>query len=615
MEPASIKNSPKHPSEPIARSHRWRLALAWLGAFLPAWYILGVILLNRPSVPFHDSWAFVKQYQDWSQGKIGAEHLLVLHNDHPTAVGKFIYFVVLHFLKGQVGLLPFLAWGLSLGLSLGVLRLARPCWRESALQGAGVMFLANLVIFSGGQGHTWIWDFVFQNFIPGCLLVWGLVLLRPEVPSWKRLVGALLLSLMAVFTFATGLFVGLLLVPMLWGHVAPWGRKRQWITVAAWLLVLGLAVALAFHYPTPHGEVAAGEGDADGELSRVQDFLQRPLAFGQYFLILLGLGFGQGTPMEPSQLCAAVGAGLLGIFGFCLWRLWRLRDAGLWREVMPWLALCGYGGINAALITIGRLGATMESALAHRYLTFTLCFTLGLLFLGLRLRQHSPWLGRWSRWVVAVALPLQMVTWSSGLNILRVTARQMDQEKYALCFAKVLPLDRSLVWQDEERRTAELAQFLKAGQRLRGVEFLSSLEMAPIKSQRELNPKFATFEVTKRLSDGHLLAGGTCGLDKSWQETPDLVLVSAERAGEPEVIIGVAVPQLPDNFLERELYRRMYKAHYFRWELPLDPAKLTGGKPITLRAYGFDGEKRRASAMAQRITLAEGTGTQLREIN
>ena len=56
-----------HDSAPIINNPpRWLVAAAWVGSFLPAFYILWVILENRPTVPYHDSWAFSWQYYDWS---------------------------------------------------------------------------------------------------------------------------------------------------------------------------------------------------------------------------------------------------------------------------------------------------------------------------------------------------------------------------------------------------------------------------------------------------------------------------------------------------------------------------------------------------------------------
>jgi hypothetical protein len=307
--------------------------------------------------------------------------------------------------------------------------------------------------------------------------------------------------------------------------------------------------------------------------------------------------------MEPSSLCAWIGAGLLGLFLVCVANLWRSRDGALWQAALPWLVACGYGGVNAALITYGRLRVTMESALAHRYVTFTLFFTVGLLGLWWLLMRRHRWMAQWAPWLAAATVVLQMVTWTSGLNVLRVSATQMDQEKYALCFSKILPLEAPLIWQPNPAYpTTGLAIFLHSTGRLRGVDMLTNLDLAPLKSQRVINAKFANFDIIHRLSDGATVATGTCALNKGLIETPDLILITAQRLGQPEQIIGITNPQLPDIFLDRGLWRRMHPYHYFHWELTLDPALWAAGE-ITVRAYGFDGEKRKASSFEQSFVL------------
>lgn len=84
------------------------------------------ILPLRLHVPYHDSWAFVKQYQDWMEGRYGWREFFASHNDHPSAPGKLIYFAIMHLCGGDLGLLPLVTWVLTLVGSLAVLGLSRP---------------------------------------------------------------------------------------------------------------------------------------------------------------------------------------------------------------------------------------------------------------------------------------------------------------------------------------------------------------------------------------------------------------------------------------------------------------------------------------------------------
>lgn len=591
--------SKDNPIIEITGRTRWLWAGAWLAAFIPAFYILWVILENRPSVPYHDSWAFVWQYRDWTLGKVGWRQLFALHNDHPSAVGKTIYFVVMHFLQGQVGLLPLISWTLSLGISLGVVKLSRPLWQGKPLRGAGLVFMANFTIFTGAQGHTWIWDFVFQNFIPGCFLVWSAALLTTDKASWQRLTAAFMMSLISVNCFASGVFVGLLLIPLVWWHVRDCGLKKQVITSALWLGFLLVTAMIAFH-KTADGKAAAG-GSASGHVAHLMEI---PWMAVQYFLSLIGLCFGQGTVMEPTALCAAAGAVLMAALIWCLRDLWKSRDMELWRNAAPWLAMCGFAMVNAALITLGRLRFTLETAIAPRYVTLVLFFPLGMLFLWVMLSRRNRRMARASTVLATAFLLMQGVGWFSGLQSLQTYHIRMDEEKYALCLAKVLPLPEELVWQlDGDHPTATLANFLAEGGRLRGVRFLESDNIAPIKSKGVLSSKFANFDLLSRQSDGALVADGRCGLGKDLEGVPDLILLTGQTEDGPERILAFTMPKLPDDFLERRLFRRIYADHYFGWSITLKPEMFASGKALTVRAYAFDGEKRRATPMDRSFTI------------
>jgi hypothetical protein len=79
---------------------RMRVITRWLLAFSPAIFVLIYIWPLRLHVPYHDSWAFVKQYQDWVEGNYGWREFFAPHNAHPSAPGKLIYFTVMHAFRG-----------------------------------------------------------------------------------------------------------------------------------------------------------------------------------------------------------------------------------------------------------------------------------------------------------------------------------------------------------------------------------------------------------------------------------------------------------------------------------------------------------------------------------
>ncbi|MCE9518564.1 MAG: hypothetical protein K8R87_03205, partial [Verrucomicrobia bacterium] len=90
---------------------------------------------------------------------------------------------------------------------------------------------------------------------------------------------------------------------------------------------------------------------------------------------------------------------------------------------------------------------------------------------------------------------------------------------------------------------------------------------------------------------GELL--GVCGLSKVLSETPDLILVTAATSDKEESVIAVVPPILPDDFFENRASRREYYNHYFGWRWPVDRELLPANGEVTLRAYAYDGAKRK----------------------
>src|SRR6187399_59983 len=168
------------PSERLARIWPWVLAA------LPALVLLSIMLPLRVAVPHLDEWVYVQQYQDWTLGQCTWGDFFERHYVHPSAVGKLIYFAVMHGLRGNLGVLPLLTWGLSAVTAACVCLLARPLWRGDRATGAILMSCVTLTIFSPSPGEAWIWNFLFQNIIPqACLAVALVILSSGRISPWR----------------------------------------------------------------------------------------------------------------------------------------------------------------------------------------------------------------------------------------------------------------------------------------------------------------------------------------------------------------------------------------------------------------------------------------------
>src|SRR3954469_8793429 len=81
-------HTPRIPALPSALRLPPSAIFRWLLAFAPAILVLLYISPLRLHVPYHDSWAFVEQYQKWTEGHYGWREFFAPHNNHPSAPGK-----------------------------------------------------------------------------------------------------------------------------------------------------------------------------------------------------------------------------------------------------------------------------------------------------------------------------------------------------------------------------------------------------------------------------------------------------------------------------------------------------------------------------------------------
>lgn len=570
------------------KSGGMKTVLFWTAAFLPALVTLLAILRWRVGVPYYDSWKFVKQYHDWCGGNYGWSDLLDSYGAHPSAVGKIVYFAVLHFARGDVALLPMISWLLSLVISLGVLVLFRPLWRGHTGFGVGLMFLANLSIFSVIQGHAWIWDFTFQNYIPGACLVIGLLALNgPQVSAWRR-ASAVLLSLVSAFSFGTGFAVGFMLLPALGMSLE--GRSRSWrvSVMLLWAAVFGIVGWLAFNT----------FGDARTISTAANDVL-RPVASINYIIMMLGHTLGRGTAVDPIMLCTIWGSALLAVFLSCIWILVRSRDRRLIRRCWPWIAFCLWAMFNAAAICTGRFGALLETGLAHRYATFMLFMPLGTLMLSATVMQiqAAGKLGMWMRKLAPCALMLllgaQTLNWISGWHAMELFHGRMASRSAALDFINILPANdsafRNMFFTDAEAREA---RFLLDQGRLRDVVVARDAKVSSFRRNPDISSKWANMRLVTD-EKGHDELRGECGLTKEMLDIPDLILITAATSDKEESVIALVPPEPPEDFFENSARRRKHHEHYFGWSWPVDRKLLPGGDVVTLRAYAYDGVKRK----------------------
>ncbi len=570
-----------------------------IAPWLPAVVTLVLIRVWSVNTPYWDSWGFVGEFLNWRAGKAHFSDLFVPHGPHPSAPGKLIFWFALEVMRGDLSWLPVLAWLFSLVVALGVNAMLRRHWND--VQRRWLMLLANSLIFTTAMGGTWIWDFVCQNYISGACLAAGFLMLtgsRAGEPS--RILGCWALAAVAATSFGSGFFVGWLFVGAMVLRIVVGNEPRR----GAWIWVgMTCVVAVLLTWLPSLGRMATE--NQTGE--RIDWVAGHPTLLFQYFLIIIGTPLAHGTAFDPLNLATVIG-GLVCILTIgCLIELWKRRsDGALLMAASPWLAFIAFGLINVLLVALARMGNSVWTAVSFRYVGFTYFIMLGLaLLLALLLRGRVRAVSLVP--LITVFAVVQCLNWTWGASAMRHFHHTLLQSRAALDFCKILPnwgqrIRVKIGTIPMEKLAPELAKY----DRLKGVEFINDPLVSSLPMMKNLKSGATTngnFDRLARDVDGTILAQGRWDTGLSLASIPDIILISAQKPGEEEKLIGFNFPTLPGDIFADSIRRRYHEDHFLGWSVPLDqqPSPPTPG--TTLRAYAYFGSAHRARPMAGEFKL------------
>lgn len=568
-------------SEPASR---WKKLLWQCLPWLPALITLGLINALRVGVPHNDSWWFVQAYMDWQQGHYGWKDLFATHGAHPYVPGKLIYWFALHVTEGDVSWLPVMSWVFSVGVALGFRALLKVQLEDSKKAQLWLQFLANTLIFTAAQGGTWLWDFLYANFIPGMCLVGALACLAREGITMGRLLAMDGFVVLAAFSFGSGFTLAWLMLPLLWWRLREQKRSMIWLAGAVALALVLTWLAMVY---LPSLSTTKVNADAAG---RVDGAVSRPWMTFSYLLVLIGASLGHGTAIDPVDQSMTLGVLALTALLVCMVQLWRQRhDVKLLADAWPWIACCGFTVLNGLLIVLARMNSSYATALFPRYQTFTLFFLLGVMMLIVLLaRRGHLKLSALTVPVITAFLALQAVNWAYGVQDMRRYHQFLKQDRAALAFAKILPLDPDRVIQHAGRGSvARVAIPWHDQGHLRRVTMLEDSRLSQLRRSSDMSSGTSHLDYAGRNARGQVFVQGVCAGSKDFGELPELVLVTAALPGQEERIVGFQFPFLPEDYFFDRIRQRDREDYYRGFRVVLDQVPLPANPGIKLRAYAY----------------------------
>lgn len=368
----------------MKRSTNWRtLGMAGL-VCLPALILVGLLVKYAVNVPFWDQWELVTIFEKWHAGTLGFADFFAQHNEHRVLFPRLIMFA----LAVATG------WNTLYEVAVNVVLAAATFWFlwqviKATFDSARIRFVAaasvSLVIFSPLQFENWMWGWQIQwflNVLGLVVAVWALSAWQTK-NKWAAFIVAVIAAGVATYSLASGFFVWLVCVPLLW--------FRKDLRPLLWAWVTAAAVVVGSHY--------IGYVDPAYHPSKLI-FLKEPLNFIMYFLVYAG------RPLIVDFLLSVpifIAYGV--VYASALAYLFKKHIRQVTTTLLPWLSIGLYGLLAAGSTSISRLGFGVEQAYSSRYSTLSsLLLIAGIVLLYKIIEQERAKAGVAVRRAVVVVL-------------------------------------------------------------------------------------------------------------------------------------------------------------------------------------------------------------------
>ena len=353
------------------RLHIARLILLTL-SLLPILLVGRYIAVQGQPVPYWDEWIKpIKNAVKTAEGRITLSDLVQQYVDSRPLFTNLV----------TVASVLLVDWNLqaemyfNMLLAGGTLLLLTGIYRRQHGKSADFVILPfSMLIFSLAQHKSWRFSMQSQHFFLILFVVLTFWSIDRQWSKWTSICLAAFFSLCATFSYANGLLLWFVMVPVLWTL-----NYRQGKYFVFWLMTTLLALGSFFYEYRIH---IIGEGI----------FLD-PLALPQFAAAFLGNALtAHRAPWDYGHFLGIASIGGLGLFLFLL-NLRYLRRRWEASSLAIWVGLAGFVVASGFLAGLGRGSFFgLGGALVPRYVTLSSVFWLAFAAIAIgtvrEARQH-----------------------------------------------------------------------------------------------------------------------------------------------------------------------------------------------------------------------------------
>lgn len=350
-----------------------------------------------------DQWGLVGFYQKVATGEVDFHDFFRQDNEHRLLFPKLIFIIFSFLTDWNIKLEMYFSIVLVVATFVLIYWISTTNSPRDRILFKVLNFTVCLFLFSWVQLANWLFGIQLMWFLISLCVVGAIFCLHVlEIRVSLRMLFSAILCAIASFSSAHGVLSWIALIPSVIN--LPGNRRQMQWRLAIWLglfLLVGWIYSIGYHSISDHPTVGF--------------ILQEPLTSLRYFLTLFY------SPLRGFGLSESLGIEIVGgvvFLGFLLANFYYIKHdrSQIASRLSPWISLGWYAIVLGGIITVGRAGFGIDSALASRYVNFmTLAIVALLQIVYLLASQQSGWKRSISRLAVgtlAVVLSINVISGS-----------------------------------------------------------------------------------------------------------------------------------------------------------------------------------------------------------
>lgn len=429
-------------------SNRSRIIILSIISILPALVVFYLITKYWVNIPFWDQWDFSTIFDKYYSQTLTFSDLMAQHNESRKFFPRLIVLGIGLMTDWDVRFEMCIIMIFACLISFNLFTLLKRIENLNIVNKLTLLLIINLLLFSPVQWENWLWGIQMIMYIPALMLTTGLVINTSNISIRTKVAYNSILSIISTFSFANGMLVWFLLLPVNTLFKKEHYKCKEKIKNELFYIFLYVLLALftiGFYFtnyqrPSYHPSFLVA--------------FSKPIKAIAFFLVWIGGPFVPSNSPYPLILTFLVGGLIFSIFLLSItYSVYRAyKSSSKLSFFYPWFILGFYSIISGIVTTFGRLGFGVSTAAASRYTTISIFLPISIVVSVYLIYtfyiQDKKVTAKKFLVIQTVALLFFLIlhghAYRCSIKAMKLRNMRMENGKLALQFYKIVPDNEKL---------------------------------------------------------------------------------------------------------------------------------------------------------------------------